>query len=78
MIWCFCVGLKVKYCLIGLFLFVGLIGVGKIELIKILVEELFGLKDVMVCLDMSEYMEKYVVFKLIGLFFGYVGYEEVG
>lgn len=45
---------------------------------KVLVENLFDLEDYMVWIDMSEYMEKYVVFCLVGVFLGYVGYEEGG
>lgn len=53
-------------------------GVGKTELTKTLAEELFGSKDAMVRLDMSEYMEKHSVSKLIGSPPGYVGHEEAG
>lgn len=65
-------------CLVVSFIFLGLIGVGKIELGKVLVVYLFDIEDVMVCIDMFEYMEKYFVFCLIGVFFGYVGYDEGG
>lgn len=75
---CLCVGLFDLNCLVGLFLFFGLIGVGKIELCKLLVEFLFDSVDVMICIDMSEFMEKYSVVCLIGVFLGYVGYEEGG
>ncbi|GAB2534496.1 ATP-dependent Clp protease ATP-binding subunit [Gracilibacillus alcaliphilus] len=71
-------GLKPKYRPIGSFLFVGPTGVGKTELTKALAEELFGTKDAMVRLDMSEYMEKHAVSKLIGSPPGYVGHEEAG
>jgi ATP-dependent Clp protease ATP-binding subunit ClpE len=71
-------GLKAKYRPIGSFLFVGPTGVGKTELAKTLAEELFGSKDAMIRLDMSEYMEKHSVSKLIGSPPGYVGHEEAG
>lgn len=71
-------GLKAKNRPIGSFLFVGPTGVGKTELSKALAEELFGSKDSMVRLDMSEYMEKHSVSKLIGSPPGYVGHEEAG
>lgn len=71
-------GLKAKHRPIGSFLFVGPTGVGKTELTKTLAEELFGSKDAMVRLDMSEYMEKHAVSKLIGSPPGYVGHEEAG
>lgn len=71
-------GLKTKNRPIGSFLFVGPTGVGKTELTKTLAEELFGSKDAMVRLDMSEYMEKHSVSKLIGSPPGYVGHEEAG
>ncbi|PAQ14464.1 ATP-dependent Clp protease ATP-binding subunit [Bacillaceae bacterium SAOS 7] len=71
-------GLKSKKRPIGSFLFVGPTGVGKTELTKTLAEELFGSKDAMVRLDMSEYMEKHSVSKLIGSPPGYVGHEEAG
>jgi ATP-dependent Clp protease ATP-binding subunit ClpE len=63
---------------IGSFLFVGPTGVGKTELAKQLAKELFGTEDSMIRFDMSEYMEKYSVSKLIGSPPGYVGYEEAG
>lgn len=63
---------------IGSFLFVGPTGVGKTELAKQLTYELFGSTDAMIRFDMSEYMEKHSVSKLIGSPPGYVGYEEAG
>ncbi|MCO6541818.1 MAG: AAA family ATPase [Lactobacillus sp.] len=63
---------------IGSFLFVGPTGVGKTELAKQLARQLFGSKDAMIRFDMSEYMEKHSVSKLIGSPPGYVGYEEAG
>ncbi|MDM7523703.1 ATP-dependent Clp protease ATP-binding subunit [Lacticaseibacillus rhamnosus] len=63
---------------IGSFLFVGPTGVGKTELAKQLAKELFGSEDAMIRFDMSEYMEKFSVSKLIGSPPGYVGYEEAG
>ncbi|MCM3713763.1 ATP-dependent Clp protease ATP-binding subunit [Alkalihalobacillus oceani] len=71
-------GLKAKHRPIGSFLFVGPTGVGKTELTKSLAEELFGSKEALVRLDMSEYMEKHAVSKLIGSPPGYVGHEEAG
>lgn len=71
-------GLKAKQRPIGSFLFVGPTGVGKTELTKVLAEELFGSRDAMVRLDMSEYMEKHAVSKIIGSPPGYVGHEEAG
>lgn len=71
-------GLKSKNRPIGSFLFVGPTGVGKTELTKTLAEELFGSKDAMIRLDMSEYMEKHSVSKLIGAPPGYIGHEEAG
>ena len=63
---------------IGSFLFVGPTGVGKTELSKQLAIELFGSADSMIRLDMSEYMEKHSVAKLVGAPPGYVGYDEAG
>ena len=63
---------------IGSFLFVGPTGVGKTELSKQLAIELFGSADSMIRFDMSEYMEKHSVAKLIGAPPGYVGYDEAG
>lgn len=63
---------------IASFMFLGPTGTGKTELAKTLAEILFGLDDAMIRLDMSEYMEKHEVAKLIGAPPGYVGYEEGG
>lgn len=63
---------------IGSFLFVGPTGVGKTELAKQLAKEMFGSKDSLIRFDMSEYMEKHAVSKMIGAPAGYVGYEEAG
>lgn len=71
-------GLKSKYRPIGSFLFVGPTGVGKTELTKVLAEELFGTREALVRLDMSEYMEKHSVSKIIGSPPGYVGHEDAG
>ncbi|MED3911546.1 ATP-dependent Clp protease ATP-binding subunit [Peribacillus simplex] len=71
-------GLKSKNRPTGSFLFVGPTGVGKTELAKTLAEELFGDKEAMIRLDMSEFMEKHSVSKLIGSPPGYVGHEEAG
>lgn len=60
------------------FIFVGPTGVGKTELVKALAEELFGSQDAMIRIDMSEYMEKHAVSKLIGAPPGYVGYDQGG
>jgi ATP-dependent Clp protease ATP-binding subunit ClpB len=62
----------------GAFLFLGPTGVGKTELAKALAEQLFDKEDAIIRLDMSEYMEKHTVSKLIGSPPGYVGYEEGG
>lgn len=62
----------------GVFLFVGPTGVGKTELAKALARQLFNQEEAIVRLDMSEYMEKHTVSKLIGSPPGYVGYEEGG
>ena len=71
-------GLKSKTRPIGSFLFVGPTGVGKTEITKVLAEELFGSRDALIRLDMSEYMEKHAVSKIIGSPPGYVGHEEAG
>ncbi|MEC2056382.1 AAA family ATPase [Peribacillus psychrosaccharolyticus] len=71
-------GLKSKNRPIGSFLFVGPTGVGKTELSKTLAGELFGDKNAMIRLDMSEYMEKHSAAKLIGSPPGYIGHEEAG
>jgi ATP-dependent Clp protease ATP-binding subunit ClpC len=63
---------------IGSFLFLGPTGVGKTELARALAEFMFGNEDAMVRVDMSEYMEKFAVSRLIGAPPGYVGYEEGG
>ncbi|MCR4923069.1 MAG: ATP-dependent Clp protease ATP-binding subunit [Lachnospiraceae bacterium] len=72
------VGLKEKNRPIGSFLFLGPTGVGKTELSKALTEVLFGTEDALIRVDMSEYMEKHTVSKMIGSPPGYVGYEEGG
>ena len=72
------VGLKSVNRPIGSFLFLGPTGVGKTELSKTLAEAVFGSEDAMIRVDMSEYMEKHSVSKLIGSPPGYVGYEEGG
>ena len=71
-------GLKDPSRPIGSFIFAGQTGVGKTELCRALAEALFGSNDSMIRLDMSEYMEKHSVSKLIGSPPGYVGYEEGG
>jgi len=71
-------GLKDPRRPIGSFIFLGPTGVGKTELCKTLAEALFDTEDNMVRLDMSEYMEKHTVARLIGAPPGYVGYEEGG
>ena len=72
------VGLKDPNRPIGSFLFLGPTGVGKTELSKAVAETVFGSEQSMIRVDMSEYMEKYSVSKLIGSPPGYVGYEEGG
>ena len=72
------VGLKDPKRPIGSFLFLGPTGVGKTELSKALAEALFGKEEAMIRVDMSEYMEKHSVSKMIGSPPGYVGYEEGG
>jgi ATP-dependent Clp protease ATP-binding subunit ClpC len=63
---------------IGSFMFLGPTGVGKTLLAKVLAEEMFGDKDAIIQIDMSEYMEKFAVSRLVGSPPGYVGYEEGG
>ena len=72
------VGLKDPHRPIGSFLFLGPTGVGKTELSKALAEAVFGSDQAMIRVDMSEYMEKHSVSKLIGSPPGYVGYDEGG
>lgn len=72
------VGLKDPKRPIGSFLFLGPTGVGKTELSKVLADTLFGKEDAMIRVDMSEYMEKHSVAKMIGSPPGYVGHEEGG
>jgi ATP-dependent Clp protease ATP-binding subunit ClpC len=72
------VGLKDPKRPIGSFIFLGPTGVGKTELSKALAEALFGDENAMIRIDMSEYMEKFSVSRLIGSPPGYVGYEEGG
>ena len=72
------VGLKDPRRPVGSFLFLGPTGVGKTELCKALAEAVFGDESAMIRLDMSEYMEKHTVSKLIGSPPGYVGYDEGG
>lgn len=72
------VGLKDPNKPIGTFLFLGPTGVGKTHLAKELARQLFGTTDAMIRIDMSEYMEKYSVSRLVGAPPGYVGYEESG
>ena len=71
-------GLKDPMRPIGVFVFLGPTGVGKTELAKALAEFLFGSEDALVRLDMSEFMEKFTVSRLVGAPPGYVGYEEGG
>jgi ATP-dependent Clp protease ATP-binding subunit ClpB len=63
---------------VGVFLFIGPTGVGKTELAKALADQLFNQEDAIIRLDMSEYMEKHSISKLIGSPPGYIGYEEGG
>ena len=72
------IGLKDPKRPIGTFMFVGPTGVGKTYLTKCLAEELFGDADAIIRLDMSEYMEKHTVSRMVGAPPGYVGYEEGG
>ena len=72
------VGLKDPRRPIGSFLFLGPTGVGKTELCKALAEAMFGTESALIRVDMSEYMEKHSVSKMIGSPPGYVGYDEGG
>ena len=72
------VGLKDPNKPIGSFIFLGQTGVGKTQLAKVLARELFDSDDSLVRIDMSEYMEKFAISRLIGAPPGYVGYEEGG
>ena len=72
------VGLKDPKRPIGSFIFLGPTGVGKTELCKALAEAMFGSENMMIRLDMSEYMEKHTVSRLVGSPPGYVGFEEGG
>ena len=72
------VGLKDPNKPIGSFIFLGQTGVGKTQLAKVLAQELFDSPDALVRIDMSEYMEKFAISRLIGAPPGYVGYEEGG
>ncbi|MBT8401304.1 MAG: ATP-dependent Clp protease ATP-binding subunit, partial [Rhodothermia bacterium] len=71
-------GLKDPKRPIGSFIFLGPTGVGKTELAKVLTEYLFDSQDALIRIDMSEYMEKFAVSRLVGAPPGYVGYEEGG
>ncbi|MDT3699901.1 MAG: ATP-dependent Clp protease ATP-binding subunit [Thermincola sp.] len=71
-------GLKDPKRPVGSFIFLGPTGVGKTELARALAEALFGEEDAMVRIDMSEYMEKHAVSRLVGAPPGYVGYDEGG
>ncbi|MGI6605142.1 MAG: ATP-dependent Clp protease ATP-binding subunit [bacterium] len=71
-------GLKDPKRPIGSFIFLGPTGVGKTELARALAEAMFGEEDAMIRLDMSEYMERHTVSRLIGAPPGYVGYDEAG
>jgi len=72
------VGLKDPNKPIGSFIFLGATGVGKTQLTKVLAQEMFDSKESLIRLDMSEYMEKFAVSRLVGAPPGYVGYEEGG
>ena len=72
------VGLKDPKRPIGAFMLVGPTGVGKTHLTKMLAEEMFGSADALIRIDMSEYMEKHTVSRMVGAPPGYVGYEEGG
>ncbi len=71
-------GLKDPNRPIGSFIFLGQTGVGKTQLAKILAKELFDSEDALIRIDMSEYMEKFAISRLVGAPPGYVGYEEGG
>lgn len=71
-------GLKDPNRPIGSFIFLGQTGVGKTQLAKVLAKELFDSEDALIRIDMSEYMEKFAISRLIGAPPGYVGYEEGG
>ncbi len=71
-------GLKDPNRPIGSFIFLGQTGVGKTQLAKVLAKELFDSEDALVRIDMSEYMEKFAISRLVGAPPGYVGYEEGG
>ncbi|NHM01239.1 ATP-dependent Clp protease ATP-binding subunit [Flavobacterium difficile] len=71
-------GLKDPNKPIGSFIFLGSTGVGKTQLAKVLAKELFDSEDALVRIDMSEYMEKFAISRLVGAPPGYVGYEEGG
>ncbi|MEE1899420.1 AAA domain-containing protein [Flavobacterium rakeshii] len=71
-------GLKDPNKPIGSFVFLGQTGVGKTQLAKVLAKELFDSEDALVRIDMSEYMEKFAISRLVGAPPGYVGYEEGG
>jgi len=72
------VGLKDPNKPIGSFIFMGQTGVGKTQLAKVLANELFDNSDALIRIDMSEYMEKFAISRLVGAPPGYVGYEEGG
>ena len=71
-------GLKDPNRPIGTFIFLGTTGVGKTELAKVMARELFDSDDALIRIDMSEYMEKFAISRLVGAPPGYVGYEEGG
>ncbi|MDM1522141.1 ATP-dependent Clp protease ATP-binding subunit [Empedobacter sp. 225-1] len=71
-------GLKDPNKPIGSFIFLGTTGVGKTQLAKVLAKEIFDSNDALIRIDMSEYMEKFAVSRLVGAPPGYVGYEEGG
>jgi len=71
-------GLKDPNKPIGSFIFLGQTGVGKTQLAKVLAKELFDNENSLIRIDMSEYMEKFAISRLVGAPPGYVGYEEGG